>query len=81
MSKIKRRRSYDEWEAEAHERIAGLLVVEDHAVGRQVEPAVLVAAVEGRHVPGAGKWHRHIVAKEKNAEKQESFGEIVICET
>jgi len=39
-------------------------------VGCQVETAVLVAAVEGRHVPGAGEGHRHIVAEKKNAEKR-----------
>jgi hypothetical protein len=67
---MKCRRSYNEREAETHEGIAGLLVVEDHAMGRQVETAMLVAAVEGRHVSGAGKGHRDIVTKEKNAENK-----------
>ena len=61
-------RTYDEREAEADERVSALLVVEDHPVRRQVKSSVLVAAVERRDAPRAGKRHCHIVAEQQNAE-------------
>jgi hypothetical protein len=39
----------------------------------EVKAAVLVAAVEGRHVPRAGERHGHVVAKQKNAEKRDKL--------
>lgn len=52
----------DEWETERDHRVVGVLVVEDEAMGGQVEAAVF-GALEGA-VALTRPLHRHIVGEQ-----------------